>query len=101
MLGDLSVLDAVGIHAPLLLAGFAGGLCYIATSPTPPSLWNACSGLAIGMLTANYLSELGSRVLGLGSGALAGAFGIGVCGTFVCKWIVLRAKSLNNREGGQ
>ena len=102
MLGDIGALDSLGLHAPLLLAGFAGGVCYVATSPTPPSLWNACSGITVGMFTANYLSELGTKVLGLGPGAFAGAFGIGVCGTWICKWIVSRAKSMNSsRESGQ
>lgn len=97
MFGDL---ESLGIHGAVLLAGFSGGLCYVALQPGKPSLWGACSGIIVATLTANYLSEFAAHYMGLGTSLGPAAFVVGLTSTWVCKAIIRRVRSWNPEMAG-
>lgn len=93
MFGEL---EALGIHGSIILAGFSGGLCYVALQPGRPSPWGACSGLIVATLTSNYLSELAAHYIGLSGTSLGpAAFVTGLCSTWICKFLIKKASSMN------
>jgi hypothetical protein len=90
-------LDEIGLHAPALLAGFAGGVCYVAVLSGRPSIWTAGTSLVVATLTANYLSEIAARYIG--TVTLPSAFITGLCATWVCKAIIRKAQSWTPGSG--
>lgn len=99
-------LESLGLHAPMLLAGFAGGVCYVALQEGKPSIWGAVSGIIVATLSANYLSELLANYLKLGTLVGPAAFLMGLTANWVCRSIMNRAKSWTiesptSRGGGQ
>jgi hypothetical protein len=78
-----------GIKVPDLIAGFAGGIVnsfvFNRTNPTA-----VIGSMVVGALTANYLGEPASRVIGTGPGATA--FIVGLAGMAICQGIVAAAK---------
>lgn len=89
-------LEGLGLHVPVLLAGFSGGVCFVALQEgQAPSLWTVLSGISIATLTANYLSQLASAYFWQGGNATAGlasAFIVGLCGPWICRGIIRKVR---------
>ena len=83
-------IEAVGLHGPILIAGFAGGLCYVLSGN--PTIKKALSDLVVATLTANYSYELGSRYLGAGTGIGLAAFFTGLAAPFIIKAMIERVQ---------
>lgn len=94
-------LDSVGLHGSILLAGFSGGVCYVALQPGKPSIWGAVSGIIVSTMTSNYLSQLAIGYIlphsTTSGGTLEGgsAFIVGLCGPWICRALIRRARSWN------
>jgi hypothetical protein len=91
-------IEAIGLHPAILLAGFAGGLCYVLSGK--PSIREATSNLVVATLTTNYSYELGSRWLGAGTGIGLAAFATGVAAPMIIRFFIQRAAkfSLNGED---
>lgn len=87
-------LESLGFHGVVLMAGFAGGVCYVALQEGM-NLRAACSSIVVAVFTANYLSELAAHYLGLGTLLGPAAFIMGLTATWVCKAIMRKAQSWN------
>ncbi len=90
-----SELDALGLHGPVLFAGFCGGLVFVAIQPGRPSLWGACSNLIIATLTANFVASWLAELFHLGTALGFSAFLTGLTSTVICKRFLGQAKSWN------
>jgi hypothetical protein len=100
-------LEAMGLHGPVLVAGFSGGVCYVVLPNGEPSPRTIISGIVVGTLTSNYLSTLAVSYLpveraGVPAGTIGGAaaFIVGLCGPWICKTIIRRVKSRMERQDG-
>lgn len=78
-----------GIKLPDLVAGFAGGIVnsFIFNRADPKSI---VGSMVVGALTANYLAEPATKIIGTSSGATA--FIVGLAGMAICQGIVEAAK---------
>ncbi len=90
-------LEGFGLHAAVMLAGFAGGLCYVALQPGRPSIWGVFSGLSVATLTANYLCQVAAKYLG--TPELPAAFVMGLTATWVCRALMRRAQDEGRKYG--
>lgn len=90
-------LEAFGLHGSVLLAGFAGGLCYVMT--VKPPLWDSIRALVVATLTTNYAYELGSKYLGAGTGIGLAAFSTGLAAPFIIRAIIYRAQQWSGTNG--
>jgi hypothetical protein len=93
-------LDTLGINGAVIIAGFSGGVCFLAApiadgSKEPPRLQPKVivSALITSTLTANYVTAAASKYLG--APELISAFVVGFSATWILKAIVRRAKSLD------
>lgn len=84
--------SALGLNGAVLLAGFSGGVCYIAVQNGVPTIWGACSALLVATLTANYSSEIMAIYLGHGTRTGFAAFITGLCSTWLCKAVLRKAQ---------
>lgn len=92
-------IDEWGFHGPILLAGFSGGICYVALQPVKPSPWMAMGSLLVASLTANYLSVLTGQYLGIY--VTPAAFITGLCATWICKAIMKKAQAWSPTVNGK
>ena len=98
-------MDALGLHAGLLLGGFLGSLVFIACQPGPPqSWWALASPIIAGTLTANYLPWIAinyffGQAAAVGTGSFAASFTIGVSGPWVGRSIIRKAQNWSPNGG--
>jgi hypothetical protein len=92
-------IETIGLHPAILLAGFAGGLCYVLSGK--PTIREATSNLVVATLTTNYSYELGSRWLGAGTGIGLAAFATGVAAPLVIRSLIRRAAKYSNDGDGK
>ena len=87
-----SIICELGIHAPELVAGFAGGMvnAFIFKKSTP---FSVIGSIFAGGVTANYLSP--SIGWFLGTTGLTTAFIVGLGGMGICQKIIESAGSLS------
>ena len=78
-----------GIKVPDLVAGFAGGIVnsFVFNRSDPRSV---IGSMVVGALTANYLGDPATRIIGTGPGATA--FIVGLAGMAICQGIIEAAK---------
>lgn len=78
-----------GIKLPDLVAGFAGGIVnsFVFGRADPKAI---VGSMIVGALTANYLSEPATKIIGTSPGATA--FIVGLAGMAICQGIVEAAK---------
>lgn len=78
-----------GIKLPDLVAGFAGGIVnsFVFNRSDPKSI---VGSMIVGALTANYLGEPATKIIG--TSANTSAFIVGLAGMAICQGIVEAAK---------
>jgi hypothetical protein len=86
-------IETFGLHGSILIAGFAGGLCYVLSGK--PTIREAVSNLVVATLTTNYSYELGSRWLGAGTGIGLAAFATGVAAPLIIRYLIGRAQKFS------
>jgi uncharacterized membrane protein YeaQ/YmgE (transglycosylase-associated protein family) len=96
MADDPGFFISLGVKAPDLIAGFAGGVvnAFVFKRADPVSI---IGSMIVGALTANYLSESVGHYLGTSGGA--SAFIVGLAGMAICQGIVEAAKSWRPFQG--
>ena len=92
-------IESWGVHGPIMLAGLAGGLCYV-LRPRPITLREASGNLVTATLTSNYCYELGSHYLGAGYGLFFAAFATGLAAPLLINWLLLKAGKLGVNGNG-
>jgi hypothetical protein len=90
MADEPGLLIQLGVKAPDLLAGLAGGIVnsFVFKRADPYSI---IGSMVVGAFTANYLSDSVARYLGTSMGA--SAFVVGLAGMAICQGIIEGAKS--------
>jgi hypothetical protein len=91
------MLEAWGLHGPVLLAGFAGGLVYVMAGK--PTIFDAMRSLVMATLTTNYAYEVGTHYLGPGTGISFAAFFTGLASPFIVKALLRKAQSFTLSNG--
>lgn len=91
-------LEEFGLNAPVLIAGFAGGVCYLTAPGEPPKVGTIVCGLLTSTLTANYVVLVASKYLG--APELFSAWVVGLTATWICKRIVKKARSWDPTSAG-
>lgn len=98
-------LDAWGIHGPVMLAGFSGGICAVGILEQKAKLWRTVTTVLISTLVANYLSAVATGYIFGHSSApapaeLASAFIVGIGGPWIVRAIATKIGNWNPDEGG-
>jgi hypothetical protein len=86
----------LGLDFKMIIAGAGGGLSII-YALKKPAAWELIAGLVVGGFTANYLTVPISKVFPFSfvpaDYILSIAFCVGVCGKWICKEMLEKAKA--------
>lgn len=91
------ILDSLGLQAPDIVAGFAGGVvnAFVLRKVNP---YEAISSVVVGALTAGYLSDLARHITSLDGGGVA--FVVGLTAMALCQGLFEAARKIRIRIPG-
>ena len=93
-------MENLGLHDGLLIAGFAGGVCYVCAQQEKPDVRTIITSLIMGTIAANYVSQVASHYVGDGVPILCVAWGIGVGAKWVIRAVDNYVRKLNRSKDG-